>query len=93
MSDLPAVRTNEDDRIQNNPAMRLKHSQILLAERLNVLAQLDIEIEKLKSIQLKKLELQKDVVTEEIAELKVYIQKLAVGEDEEPIEAEFDIVT
>lgn len=77
-------RSMIDPRINNDKILARKHTLIRLEEKKSQLCGLNRRIEDLKSIEMKKLELQKDLIIDDIKKLELKLK----GLDDSIIEVE-----
>lgn len=72
-------RSMMDPRINDNKILARKHTLIQLEEKKSQLVGLERRIEDLKSIEIKKLELQRDLINDDIKKLELKLRGL--GDD------------
>ncbi len=71
------IRRNEQNAlILRDNGLKKKHFEIILNEKKCQLKQLQVNIDRMKSVQLKELELQKDLVEREIKEYESELAKV-----------------
>jgi len=68
MADLN--RSETDLSIYSDEILKKKHTRILINERINQIRQLEVNLERLKTIDMKKVELSIDVLRKEIKTLE-----------------------
>ena len=88
--------TSREQIIQADPALQLKAVRILIAEKVHQLDGVNLRLNQLKTIEIKRLELQKDVLAKEIDNLRQQMAEVArkVGaeaEEDVPVDAEFTV--
>jgi len=75
MADIPR---NDRDIMLRDMELFVKHLQVLLSEKLNQLKQLDVHLDNLRTVEMKRIELKKATLEKEIQELEHEIKKKSV---------------
>lgn len=74
MSDLQ--RNDSHDLIIRDNGLKKKHLAIVINEKITQMKQLDITLERMKTVDFKKIELQKEILAKEIEERKKELKRL-----------------
>ena len=88
--------TSREEIIQADPGLQLKAGNIAIAEKIHQLDGVNLRLNQLKTIEIKRLELQKDVLAKEIDNLRQQMTEIArlasIGAEEDaPVDAEFTV--
>lgn len=70
--------SNNNDLIEANIDLKIKHYEIILNEKRNQIQQLNATIDRLKSVELKRYELAKDFALKEIQQIEEDLKNLKV---------------
>lgn len=97
MGDLTRTDQSEvAEIIGGRPDLQLKQMKILLSEKESQLDGIVVAINKLKTVEMQKLELSQDIIQEQIKKIReniIGIAKGIGGETEKTIDAEFTVVS
>lgn len=74
------IQRNEKDIMMRDAELFIKHLQVLLSEKLNQLKQLDVHLDNLRTVEMKRIELKKCTLEKEIQEIEYEIQRKSVIE-------------
>jgi len=85
MSDINRSGTHE--LIEANIELKIQHYEIILNEKLNQIQQLDATLDKVKSVEIKRLELAKALAKKEIVQIQADLKQLRMKENAIDIES------
>jgi len=96
MGDIVRSGDNSQKIIKADIGLTLKRLRIMISEKEVQLDGINVRIQQLKSVEIKNLQLQQDVIVREIQELKVEAQELTrkameEGREDAIIDAEFEV--
>lgn len=74
------IQRNDKDIMLRDMELFIKHLQVLLSEKLNQLKQLDVHLDNLRTVEMKRIELKKATLEKEILEIKQEIKNKSVIE-------------
>jgi len=66
--------------IREDQELRVQYLNVILSEKLNQLKQLDVHLDRLRTVEMKQIELKKATLAKEIVRVKATIQKESVIE-------------
>ncbi|NIU85163.1 MAG: hypothetical protein GWN64_17215 [Candidatus Thorarchaeota archaeon] len=72
------IQRNDKDIMLRDMELFIKHLQVLLSEKLNQLKQLDVHLDNLRTVEMKRIELKKATLEKEIQEIKYEIKQKSV---------------
>ena len=69
------ISRNDSEIVVRNADLFVKHLHILLSEKLNQIKALDVHLDHLRTVEMKRVEFKKDTLEREIQELKQEIKE------------------
>lgn len=68
------IDRNSNEIMRDDPELRVQYLNVVLSEKLNQIKQLDVHLDKLRTVEMKQIELKKATLEKEIARVRYMIQ-------------------